>query len=106
MIDADGAQPVELALLITKQILEALAYIHENNLIHRDLKPSNILVEQKTTKGTRAVLMDFGLVKAFDSQLTRTGRVLGTPRYIAPEMLSARPCRLSFRCLSDGCYPL
>ena len=88
MIDADGAQPVDLALLITKHILEALSYIHENNLIHRDLKPSNILVEQKAAKGTRAVLMDFGLVKAFDSQLTRTGRVLGTPRYIAPEMLS------------------
>lgn len=61
----------------------ALQYAHERNLIHRDLKPANILL----TADGRPRVVDFGLVKRLDSDadLTRTGLVMGTPAYMAPE---------------------
>jgi len=87
LIEERGALPMQMALGFARQGLEALEHIHERNIVHRDVKPSNILIAKGAPDNQRAILMDFGLVKAFDSQLTRTGRVLGTPRYIAPEML-------------------
>jgi serine/threonine protein kinase len=86
-IEKEGQSTPEFALTVTEHILEALHYVHSKDLIHRDLKPANILVEGEG-ENLRAILMDFGLVKNFDSQLTMTGKVIGTPRYIAPEMLT------------------
>ena len=86
-IEEKGQLTPEFALTVTEHLLEALHYVHSKNLIHRDLKPANVLVEGEG-KELRAILMDFGLVKSFDSELTMTGKVIGTPRYIAPEMLT------------------
>ena len=79
-----GPMDVHDAVDRVEEIAGALAYIHPRELIHRDLKPANIMLD---TRG-KAILLDFGLVKALaEVSLTTTGKVIGTPRYMAPEMM-------------------
>ncbi|MCW2759546.1 MAG: serine/threonine protein kinase [Nocardioidaceae bacterium] len=64
-------------------LAEALVAVHSVGVLHRDIKPSNVLME-----GRSPVLIDFGLARlAEDSRLTHTGWLLGTPGYLAPEIL-------------------
>ncbi len=64
------------------QVAEALAYAHHHGVVHRDVKPSNVLVDSEGT----AWVADFGLAKAeAGGDLTGTGEVVGTLRYMAPE---------------------
>lgn len=74
------------ALFLASGIAEAIAYIHEQNVIHRDIKPANILLDRG-----RAILADFGIAKDIADEaglaLTRDGETLGTPLYMAPEAL-------------------
>ncbi|CAM3404127.1 non-specific serine/threonine protein kinase [Nocardioides dubius] len=65
-------------------LAEALTAVHAVGVLHRDIKPSNVLME-----GRNPVLIDFGLARLDDDlQVTRTGYLLGTPGYIAPEVLA------------------
>ncbi|WP_156388605.1 serine/threonine protein kinase [Nocardioides sp. Root151] len=64
-------------------LAEALQAVHRVGVLHRDIKPSNVLME-----GRNPVLIDFGLARvADDANITRTGWLLGTPGYLAPEIL-------------------
>ena len=63
------------------QVAEALAYAHARGIIHRDIKPANLLLD---TSGVTWVT-DFGLAKTAEGENTRTGDILGTLRYMAPE---------------------
>src|SRR5829696_3484590 len=69
---------------VLAQILEALSYAHSQGVIHRDIKPQNVLVDGRE----RAKLTDFGVAyRAGDTRLTQIGYAVGTPGYIAPEIL-------------------
>ena len=79
---AQGPLPLDQALAILGHLAQALDTIHRRNLTHRDVKPGNLML----TPGGRAVLLDFGLVRAADgTQLTMTAATLGTAAYMAPE---------------------
>ena len=80
---ARGPLSGETAVELMVQVCRAVDYAHQNGLLHRDLKPSNILIDSSG----QAHVMDFGLAKRIDDTgvLTRTGAILGTPAYMAPE---------------------
>ena len=77
------------ALRLTSQIAKALDAIHAYDIVHRDLKPQNIMFRHNG----RPVIVDFGLAKDLDSNtdLTRHGEVMATPRYMSPEQCLAKP---------------
>src|SRR5919197_3406974 len=80
-IKADGSLPVERVAAIARAMFAALRVAHGAGIIHRDLKPGNVLLD-----GDRVVITDFGIASlAGDAQLTRSGMIMGTPTYMAPE---------------------
>ena len=88
---ARGPLPLNQALQATLGILAALEAMHARGIVHRDLKPTNVFLTQHGPK-----LLDFGLARpqagdGSDLTLTSPGTILGTPRYMAPEMLSDEP---------------
>ena len=88
LIDQQGGLPVADVIRIGKQVADALDAAHRAGLVHRDVKPANVLVP-----ATGPVkVTDFGIAKAAGADdLTRTGTVMGTARYLAPEQVNGRP---------------
>jgi len=78
-------------LEIVSKLAEALAYAHSQKIIHRDLKLNNVIMKDPLTP----VLIDFGLAKALEESdsgggITRTGEIMGSPAYMAPERLMGK----------------
>jgi serine/threonine protein kinase len=82
-LERDGPMSETEAIKIIAQVAQGLHRAHKQGLIHRDVKPDNILIRSDGT----AKLADLGLVKESDTDLnlTKTGRGLGTPHFMAPE---------------------
>ena len=89
--------PDDLAPIVAGAVA-GLTAAHKGGVVHRDLKPDNIFLAKTGPDAThpnalQVKLLDFGISKVYSNEerLTRTGQVLGTPRYMAPEQLSAEP---------------
>ena len=80
--------PARLALGIAARVAGALAHAHALGVIHRDIKPSNVLVDLATSS---VKVTDFGTARLLEGRRTRTGLMLGTPAYMAPELLAGAP---------------
>jgi tetratricopeptide (TPR) repeat protein len=87
VLEARGALPLNETLRIGAAISRALASAHDHGLVHRDVKPANVLLQVDGTP----LLADFGLAADLhddSGKLTRTGQVIGTPTYMAPEQVT------------------
>ena len=86
---AGGPLPPLEAARIALETARGLAHAHARGVLHRDLKPENVLFDE----AGRVKLVDFGLARLVgDERLTRTGELMGTPAYMAPEQVLGRDC--------------
>ncbi|MFK7990657.1 MAG: serine/threonine-protein kinase [Sandaracinaceae bacterium] len=85
-LDRVGTLPLAEAIPIARQVCRGLAAAHAEGVIHRDMKPSNLFLESGADGRVGVKILDFGVAKLEgDAELTRTGAVVGTPAYMAPE---------------------
>ena len=87
----EGELPIGDTIRVLRDVVDALAYAHEQGVVHRDIKPDNILLARH-----HALVTDFGVAKALSEStgrptITSMGVALGTPAYMAPEQASADP---------------
>jgi eukaryotic-like serine/threonine-protein kinase len=86
-----GALSPSLVAQLLRQLLDALAAMHESRWVHRDLKPANLLLDATGYGAPHLLLADFGIaLHETDVRLTETGFAHGTPGFIAPEILAGR----------------
>ncbi|HEX9053025.1 MAG TPA: serine/threonine-protein kinase [Anaeromyxobacter sp.] len=85
VVHKGGALPADCVAVVAARIADALDYVHYNALLHRDVKPANVMV----SRDGEVKLMDFGIAKGeADMSLTRAGMLIGSPSYMAPEVLA------------------
>ena len=87
LVRRQGPMPAAGVQRLADGLAEALAAIHAVGVVHRDLKPGNVMLTDD-----RPVVIDFGIAQAPDAtRLTQTGMVMGTPGYLAPEVIEGQP---------------
>ena len=86
LIQNREAMPIETKIDIIRQVCDGLAYAHRSGIVHRDVKPANIRV---TPEGD-VKIMDFGIAHLQSSTMTKSGLVLGTVHYMAPEQIQGQ----------------
>ena len=73
------------------QVLRGLNYMHKKNIAHRDIKPENILMESVDTSNCNLKITDFGFAKCYDPEEGGLTETLGSPLYMAPEIIKKQP---------------
>ncbi|MBK6847949.1 MAG: serine/threonine protein kinase [Proteobacteria bacterium] len=96
LIAREGRLPLPRAAELVCQVLAGLAAVHQRGIVHRDLKPDNVMVVvDEHGGGELAKVLDFGISKVRDDStgldLTRSGMIMGSPRYMAPEQAQGAP---------------
>jgi len=89
LLESSGPLPLDRALSFATQLCAALDAAHREGVVHRDLKPQNILIDHSD----KLYVSDFGLAKSLAPEaasMTRTGQLLGTPRYMSPEQVEGK----------------
>jgi serine/threonine-protein kinase len=95
LIRDEGALPVPRALDLLEQICRALAAAHARGVVHRDVKPDNVFLVRRENGTELAKVIDFGISHVprarGSAPITRTGAIIGTPEYMAPEQAAGAP---------------
>ena len=91
VLRTDGAFDVERTVKLGAQICDALSAAHDRGIVHRDLKPQNILILDEPSHRDFVKVLDFGLAKALGDAVDPTTELVGTPFYMAPELLGGEP---------------
>jgi len=87
MLDRSASLTLVQKIDVLVDVLGGLGYAHRRGIIHRDIKPANIRIDEDG----RARIMDFGIARFESSKMTRTGLMVGTPAYMAPEQITGGP---------------
>ncbi|PWA17686.1 hypothetical protein CCH79_00008260 [Gambusia affinis] len=98
--DNDEAFTEKDVIRLAKQILNGVAFLHRNNVVHLDLKPQNILLTSAKPLGDIRIV-DFGLSRRMD-KIAEVREILGTPEYVAPEILNYEPISIATDMWSIG----
>jgi eukaryotic-like serine/threonine-protein kinase len=90
VLAAEGPLPIERAVSIAIEILNALDYMHSQGVVHRDLKPENVMLVAQADADDRIKIIDFGIASCSGSRRLTFGKlsqVMGSPDYISPEQV-------------------
>jgi len=90
-LDRDGELSIQEAIVILRDVCDAIAYAHGRGVVHRDIKPENVLLSSE-----HAMVADFGIARVVnrtvgDSGLLTANAILGTPAYMSPEQIASDP---------------
>jgi serine/threonine-protein kinase len=81
IVREEAPLPPQRAIELTEQVLRAARFAHRHGVVHRDLKPHNVIIDEEG----RVKVTDFGIARAGASEITQTGSIMGTARYLSPE---------------------
>jgi serine/threonine-protein kinase len=87
IVREEAPLPADHAIELTEQVLRAARFAHRRGVVHRDLKPHNVIVDEEG----RVKVTDFGIAQAGASEITQTGSIMGTARYLSPEQAQGLP---------------
>ena len=103
----EGTLSIQDAIRITLEASQALAHAHRQRIVHRDVKPENILL----TEDGSTLVADFGIARTLDApreqELTATGAIVGTPKYMPPEQVAGGgDARIDQYALAETCFEM